>query len=501
MAYEVIARKWRPQTFESVVGQEHVVRTMRNAIESGRIAQAYLLCGPRGTGKTTLARIFAKSLNCKYGPTVTPCCKCDNCTEIERGSSLDVVEIDGASNNSVDDVHEKILNSVNFMPASGKFRIFYIDEVHMLSAAAFNALLKTLEEPPPHVKFIFATTEPDKVIGTIVSRCQRFDLRRLTISEIAGQLRKISESEGIEISDDAVFALARMADGGMRDAESALDQIISFTGSKIAEEDVLGVFGLVSRDTIEKLAESILRGDIVSILGYIRDLDNSGKDLRRLAIELIEHFRNVLVCIHLGGESPSFIDIAQNRRETIKNQAAIAGAAAVLSVMEQLIELENRLRLSLSPRTLTETVLIRCAKSASGLVDLEEILKRLNELSTSISCESAESSGTAPVPRPEEAAVTLPTEPNTIKEQTGDFQDNGIEDDDGSADAPDSDYVNDYESEDENADPDCKTSGIAVPETVPPVRFRPNSEIIHEPSVEKAVKMLNGKIIDITHPR
>ena len=247
MSYEVIARKWRPQAFEEVVGQDHVVRTLRSAIEKGRIAQAYLFAGPRGTGKTTLARIFAKALNCKDGPTVHPCGKCPACRAIASGSSFDVIEIDGASNNKVEDIHESILSQVQNAPVEGKFRIFYIDEVHMLSAAAFNALLKTLEEPPEFVKFVFATTEPDKVLGTVLSRCQRFDLRKISQGDICGQLRKVCDAEGVEIAEDALLAIARGADGGMRDAESALDQIIAFTGKTIAEEDVAETiaYGLV----------------------------------------------------------------------------------------------------------------------------------------------------------------------------------------------------------------------------------------------------------------
>ena len=307
MSYEVIARKWRPQTFEDVVGQDHVVRTLRNAIEGKRIAQAYLFCGPRGTGKTTLARIFAKALNCEKGPTAHPCGKCDACKAIMDGRSFNVLEIDGASSNKVEDVQEKILSSVNQLPVAteGGYRIYYVDEVHMLSTAAFNALLKTLEEPPDYVKFIFATTEPDKVLGTIQSRCQRFDLRKISQADIVGQLEKICKAEGVDAAPDALLAIARGADGGMRDAESALDQIIAFTGRKISEEDVLGVFGLVSRSLIEDLADAVLSGDIARVLGRLDELDKAGNDLRRLVAELVDHFRNLLVCIELKGDASS----------------------------------------------------------------------------------------------------------------------------------------------------------------------------------------------------
>src|SRR5512147_531012 len=243
MSYQVIARKYRPQRFADVVGQEHVTQTLAHAIEQNRIAHAYLFCGPRGTGKTTIARIFAKCLNCTSGPKVDFDDGDPRCQEIAEGRSLDVLEIDGASNNGVEQVRE-LRETCKYAPASSKFKIYIIDEVHMLSTAAFNALLKTLEEPPAHVKFMFATTDPEKVLPTILSRCQRFDLRRIPSALIVKHLASIAKQEKVKVSDDALFAIARGAEGGMRDAQSALDQLISYCGNEIGEEDVLAMYGL-----------------------------------------------------------------------------------------------------------------------------------------------------------------------------------------------------------------------------------------------------------------
>ncbi len=375
MAYEVLARKWRPKHFADVIGQEHVTRTLRNAIESRRVAHAYLFVGPRGIGKTTLSRIFAKALNCSSGEDASsdPCDKCTNCTEIMAGTSLDVIEIDAASNNGVNNIRD-IRDEAQFAPASSRYKVFIIDEVHMLSTGAFNALLKTLEEPPPHVKFIFATTEVDKLPATIISRCQRFDLRRIPTAMIVKALSSICEKEGVKADEDALLAIARGAEGGMRDALSALDQIISFKGNDVTEADVLAVFGLVSRKQIEDLTTAILKGDMAGGLKIIDTLDQSGKDLRRLVIEMLEHFRNLIVRQQLGDDAGTILDVTPEQLKALDNEAGLTDTARVLRIAEHFADLEGRIRYALSRRTIFETVFLRCCRAATT-VTLDQLVK------------------------------------------------------------------------------------------------------------------------------
>ena len=377
MAYQVLARKWRPQQFDDVVGQAHVTETLKNALKNERLAHAYLFVGPRGIGKTSIARIFSKALNCEKGSATDPCDKCPSCLEIASGTSLDVLEIDGASNNGVDQVRD-LRDTVKYAPTKGKFKIYIIDEVHMLSTAAFNALLKTLEEPPPHVKFIFATTEPEKILPTIISRCQRFDLRRIPVPQIVERLELVAKDENVKIDADALLAVARGSEGGLRDAESALDQLISFKGKSISEEDVLSVFGLVSRALLEELAGKILTGDIEGIVLLIARLDESGKDLRRLVIELMEYFRNLLIVLNVK-EVSAGLDLAEAQVASLMKHAELTDTDRVLRLTRILGETVDGMRLALSRRTLLETALIRCARSAV-VVSLEEILTRINEL-------------------------------------------------------------------------------------------------------------------------
>src|SRR5580704_15870003 len=361
MSYQVIARKYRPQRFADVVGQEHVTQTLANAITQKRIAHAYLFVGPRGTGKTTIARIFAKCLNCTDGPKVEFDEKDPRCQEIAEGRSLDVMEIDGASNNGVEQVRE-LRETCKYAPASSKFKIYIIDEVHMLSTAAFNALLKTLEEPPEHVKFMFATTDPEKVLPTILSRCQRFDLRRIPSALITKHLAMIAREEKVKIDEAALYAIARGADGGMRDAESTLDQLISFCGDKIEEPDVLSMFGLAAQSQILKLSHAVLTGEISTALTQLDELARGGKDLGRLLGDLLGHFRNLLIYQVSHGDM-NLLEASEAESGALKEQTSLANTDSLTRILEVFADAEMRLRDAASKKILVEVSLLRAIEA------------------------------------------------------------------------------------------------------------------------------------------
>lgn len=419
VSYQVIARKYRPQRFSDVVGQEHVTTTLANAISAGRIAHGYLFCGPRGTGKTTLARIFAKALNCTGGPKVEFDDNDPRVKEITEGRSLDVLEIDGASNNGVDQVRE-LRDTAKFAPAASKFKIYIIDEVHMLSTAAFNALLKTLEEPPAHVKFLFATTDPEKVLPTILSRCQRFDLRRIPSALIVKHLAWIAKQENVDIDDAALHAIARGADGGMRDAESTLDQLISFCGGKIVESDVLSMFGLAARAQLLALADAMLAGDNAATLRLLDELAGSGKDLGRLLGDLLNHFRNLLLFQVAGGDS-SLLTVSEAELTALKEQGKRIDSDALTRVMEVLSAAEGRQRDVASKRIFLEVTLLKGiqAREASSL---DSVLKQLKTLRDQAGPPSSGSTGggvpSAPVaPAKPAAVIAAPPEPRPAAPQ------------------------------------------------------------------------------------
>ena len=376
MSYEVFARKYRPQTFDDLVGQAHVSRTLKNAVAQNRLAHAYLFVGPRGIGKTSTARILAKALNCANGPTVTPCGVCDNCREIAAGNSLDVLEIDGASNNGVEQVRE-LRDNVRYAPSKSRYKIYIIDEVHMLTAAAFNALLKTLEEPPAHVKFIFATTEPQKVLATIVSRCQRFDLHRIPAKLIAGHLQFIAGKEKVALEPAAAHAVARGAEGGLRDAESMLDQLVAFCGEKISEADVLNVFGFTSEQTVAELTGKILHGDTSGALDVLYGQCEAGKDMMRLMSDLIAYLRDLLVF----KAKPDALkeDVDPEAQKSLAAQSELIENDRLLELIDQFAQAEGRMKWAPNKKLHFEVAIIKAIQSL-GQATLDEVIKQLGEL-------------------------------------------------------------------------------------------------------------------------
>ena len=376
MTYEVLARKWRPQTFESVIGQEHVAATLINALKADRLAHAYLFSGPRGIGKTTVARILAKAVNCKDGSSGNPCNVCRSCVEITSGTSIDVQEIDGASNRGIDEIRE-LRENIRYMPSGGRYRIYIIDEVHMLTMPAFNALLKSLEEPPPHVKFIFATTESHKVPVTILSRCQRFDLRKIAFSEIIKHLRCISDAENLVVSDYALSLVARQSGGRMRDAESLLDQVIAFTGSEIKDSDVVNILGIIDNILLSEILTAVVENNPAAVLASVERAYNRGYDMKDFYSLLLEQFRNLLVA---GIDPEKFSEnIVAEEKERLVSLAGKAGFSRCQVYLDFLVSKENNIRYTLSPRIVMEAILVR-ACTLGDYYSFAELLHKIEAL-------------------------------------------------------------------------------------------------------------------------
>lgn len=364
MSYTVFALKWRPKDFDEIIGQGHIVGTLKNAIQKNRLAHAYLFAGPRGVGKTSTARILAKALNCKDGPTVKPCQKCSSCIEISQGRSLDVIEIDGASNRGIDEIRT-LRENVKFSPVQGKSKIYIIDEVHMLTTEAFNALLKTLEEPPEFVKFIFATTQAHKVISTILSRCQRLDFRRIPTMEIIAQLERIVKGENIDIDKQVLFAIAKSSDGSLRDAESILDQLVSFSKEKISLKDVISVLGLVEQEALFAITDKIIQKDAKGALALLNNLIDDGKDTAVLLTNLIEHFRNLMIAKVTKGDV-KLIDLPQEICERLLKQSDTFTLEEIFSVFNTLVATQEMSKRLESLRIPLEINLVKLAHDKRG---------------------------------------------------------------------------------------------------------------------------------------
>jgi DNA polymerase-3 subunit gamma/tau len=378
VSYQVLALKYRPQTFRDLVGQEHVSQTLQNAMQSGRVAHAFLFTGARGVGKTSAARILAKALTCEQQDgSLEPCNACPACREVTDGISTDVIEIDGASNTGVDDVRE-LRDNVRYLPSRLRYKIFIIDEVHMLSTSAFNALLKTLEEPPPHVKFIFATTEPHKVPVTVLSRCQRFDFRRIALHQVVARLREIVAREEVAISDAALAMVARKGDGSMRDSLSTLDQVLAFCGSSVADDDVVTLLGVVDRRLLIDASQAVFDRDCRAALDIVRRVDACGYSMRQFCQELVDHFRNLSLCRAIG-DIEELTDLAEAEMADIRRQSAAVELADLQRHVAILLKAESEMAQSGFPRLVLEMALLKMATLAPAL-PVQELLARLDAL-------------------------------------------------------------------------------------------------------------------------
>ncbi len=375
MSYLVLARKYRPQAFEEVVGQDHVTQTLKNAIRANRVPHALLFAGPRGVGKTSVARIMAKAMNCDQGPSPSPCNACQRCKEITEGSALDVLEIDGASNRGINEIRE-LRENVKYMPGSCRFKIYIIDEVHMLTTEAFNALLKTLEEPPSHVLFFFATTEPHKIPITILSRCQRHNFKRIRLEDIEARLQHVCKDQSFKMPEEGLHLLAREATGSMRDALSLLDQVIAYSEGEPGQEQILDSLGAIDRKTIFGLASALLSGRLLDAFTLLEGLYNYGHDMKRLYMQILEHFRHLLV-VKMGAEKPPLLDIPPNEMTVLKEQVKDLSLDSINQIFSILFHGEADVRLSPQPRLALEALFVRLVQ-LKQLVSLDQIIDKLN---------------------------------------------------------------------------------------------------------------------------
>ncbi|AZR74389.1 hypothetical protein BBF96_13935 [Anoxybacter fermentans] len=380
MGYLSLYRKWRPKTFDDLAGQKTVVKTLKNALINNRIAHAYLFCGPRGTGKTSTAKIFAKALNCEHGPTPDPCNKCFSCQQINSGRSVDVIEIDAASNRRIDEIRD-LREKVKFSPSEGDYKVYIIDEVHMLTKEAFNALLKTLEEPPENVVFILATTEPHKVLSTIQSRCQRFDFSLLSIKDLKERLKYICEQEGISITDSALNLIARTAEGGMRDAISILDQAIAFSGDKVTIDDVNTILGKVDQQILAEIVNIISNHDTKAGLKLINEIVDQGKDMNQFVKDMIFYFRDLMLIKECGLQN-NLIDLPDELKEELADQASKFSIRDLLRILEILTETDQKLKFASQPRLLLEMTMIKLAspETDTSMANIINRLARLEEI-------------------------------------------------------------------------------------------------------------------------
>jgi len=401
MTYIVLARRWRPQQFSDIIGQDHVSTTLANAIETGRIAHSFIFSGPRGVGKTTAARILAKALNCEKGPTKTPCNSCSVCESITKGNSLDVLEIDGASNRGIDEIRN-LRENIRFTPSQGKYRIYIIDEVHMLTKEAFNALLKTLEEPPKHAIFIFATTEIHRVPATILSRCQRFDFKRIPTKTIINHLQKICKDEKISISDDALLQIAKKADGSMRDAQSILDQIISYSGEDISTDEVASALGIIDQEIFFRFTEKIRSGDLKEILNLCQTIYREGYDLAEFLVGFEEHLRNILVTKTIG--NTELLNVSEHYAESYQKECENFEETDLLRYVQQVGDLQNSLKWATQAQMKFEIGLLKLAKMPTT-ISIEKILEKLDLLKKKTNVNRAQPEA-EPLPTP-----PVPTKP------------------------------------------------------------------------------------------